>query len=752
MRTCMLARLCFVSFLALRASSALAWDYGRPIDIRSEEELLELYYQGELSEEELERLQALLKRPLNPATASAERLADLPGISLPLAKALAEYARTHPIQRIEDLLTVPGFSHELLDQARPFLVIRPASKKPRAPGTKPGSKDRSSVRSELVLKSAWEGGDEAAPVSFEDAQSSGESLYPVELGLDRSPNAFLLARAEQGDELQVGLVSTLGEGVSGFQYLPEQEAVSVTWGRPLAAVPKAYARMARDPWEVVAGSYVVGFGQRLVFDETRRSQPDGLEVDDEVYGTMQYTAPRRLLGVAGSLALPVLEKQVLKTTAFVSIAPRDLYQYDFVLPGRVEAGADTTTPVYLEGARVYPVTLPNAYQERTLGAGTRLSLGRKSWLGMSAYYSWIAKSFNFTFTSGLPERSGFGAVGLEFGTELPAWQLSGEVAVTDQGAPAFLLRGEGDYDTLELLSVLYGYAPGFDNPHSRGTADSDTLDGKRDQDELGLRVRASWRPMKPLRLRALLHPFYRPEIDVWRLASEASVELLPIKGTAFTGWLAYKDKNLRMSGRGLNYTSGTAESYANLEDPDLLDDDDSDVQVQDPTLAELASEPNGARVDLALKVRSTAFQGLSLDAGLRRFYVDASYTYLNADCTADYGWQVGQDAWLRARYSLKRAGHISGRIRYLDEDVHGSSGVRQVQPWVQYEQAWGALALRFRYGATFALADPVSKVETFCVTAQGDPCNAESLSDGTLSDEAVALPVHALQAALELKF
>lgn len=751
MWTLLSSRFLRVPVLVLGAPLFLAWDYGRPIDIRSEEELQELYYQGELSEEELERLQALLKRPLDPARASPELLADLPGVTSSMARALSEYARSHVLQSADDLLAVPGFTHELLDQARPFLKIRKDSKKPRKPGAPASRKNAEDIRSELILRTAWEGGDEPVPVSLADAQASGESYYPVELGLDRSPSAYLLARAEKGHQVQVGLVTTLGEGPSQATFLPDDQAIQLTWSRPLAALNKAYVLLEQDAWTAIGGSYVAGFGERLVFDETRRSQPSGLEPDDDVYGTSSYAAPRRLLGLAGSLELPVLGQHRLNATAFASIAPRDLYQYDFVLPGREDAGAELSTPVLLQGVQVYPMTLPNAYQERTLGASVRLSLAPAAWVGWTGYYSWIAKTFDFTFKSGLPERSGFGALGLDFGAELHTWKVTGEAALTDQGQPAFLVRGEGELQSLELMALGYFYGTGYDNPHSRGPADADTLDGKRDQDETGLELRATWRPVRPLRLRAQLHPFYRPSLDVWRFTSEAATELEPMKGTVVTLWTAYKDRNLLMTGRSLDYSAGTAESYANLADPDLLDDALVEPPEEEQTAAQLAEEPNGARLDVALKVRSSLFHHLALEAGLRRFYQDASYRYFNADCTADYGWQVGQDLWLKGRYALPGAGQLSGRLRYLDEDVYGTAGVRQLEPWIQYEQSWGLLSLRLRYGATVSLDDAPTAVSVYCEDAQGDPCAAVQ-ADEALVEEEGAAPVHALQVGLQVRF
>lgn len=71
-------------------------------------------------------LEELRQHPLNVNTATAEMLAQLPGLSPLLAHRLVTYRQRHgPWQNLEGLLQVEGFSPALLEQLRPFLTVHP---------------------------------------------------------------------------------------------------------------------------------------------------------------------------------------------------------------------------------------------------------------------------------------------------------------------------------------------------------------------------------------------------------------------------------------------------------------------------------------------------------------------------------------------------------------------------------------------------------------------------------------------------
>lgn len=727
----------------LPSPSAFAYDYGREIVVENAEDLYELYTLGDLSEEETERLVTLLQKKLDLNKATVEELFALPSVSDPLARAIQAHRLATPFNTVDEVLKVPGMTPEILAQIKSFVRVRGTAKIQDLVG-------KTRVATHLDGRVAYDFGDTPEPVSLEDAAASGRSYHPSDLGLDQLPEAFLRARVDVMDRVKLGAVTTFGEGPANFTYNQDRESFELQWGRPLVGLNKGYVQYDDARFSVIAGSYSVGFGEHLVFDETRAYQTNGFLPDDDVYGSESISVPQRLFGVAATWRSAALGKTSLEVTGFVSRRRYDLYQYDFVLPHRLADDPDNASNVVLIGeVPVYPVSLPNAYQEQLAGLHALARLDKRNWLGVSGYYGSVIKDFDFQFTSGMPTRDSYGALGVHFGASLWKVLLTGELSMMDNLSTAFLLRGVLDLGRSELMATVYGYGADFDNPHSRGFSDADTWEGKRDRDEIGVQVRGVWKVNRKIVLRATEHLWNRPEVGVSRMSTQARLDLEPVRKYRVSLLASWKDKDLLAVGRNRNYSSGTTEAYTDI-DGDFVEETDTSTE----TVAEANDEPNGARARFDLRFLASPLKKLVVEAVAGRIYEDASYIYYNELCEPDYGWQIGQDLWLRAAYQPFDGASVSGRLRYLDEDVYGDGGERTLAGYLQYSQRLTRANVRLRYSVSGDLKDEPLGVTLYCEQT-GDPNCPANAADVTPSDTAGTTPgvlSHVIQVSFETRF
>ena len=114
-----------VVVLGLAAPRARAADYSVEIVIDDEDDINQMYFDGEITEEERDRLLTLFLSKVDLNRASREELYELPGFTWRLADRVLE-RRTLPggIRRVEEIADVEGMSPGIMDQARPFLTAR----------------------------------------------------------------------------------------------------------------------------------------------------------------------------------------------------------------------------------------------------------------------------------------------------------------------------------------------------------------------------------------------------------------------------------------------------------------------------------------------------------------------------------------------------------------------------------------------------------------------------------------------------
>lgn len=533
---------------------------------------------GDIDDDARDRLLALLERPVNPGTADRQALAELPDLTRDQIEAILGYRRHHPIRSVADLARAGGLDAQLAERLGPFLSFEP----------EPGSGERSSVRGSATAATLWRW-----------RGPSAATWLRVALELPRHMEAGLLLAARPRN----GLARSAASGTS---IAVPRRAVRFDPGGLYVAADSA-------PWSWVIGTYRIGFGQRLTFDNTQRRHPDGWSPAlDVVESTRAGTVatPDGLLGAAVRYRRKPTSRGALDATLFASYRLADVpigdLDYDrcpIGLPRCIEArkvpkAIDLATGGPLTCA---PPTLPWAVHEALGGARIAYRYDARTVLGASGYAAWrrfrtTAPGIRPATSSRFPwDRGLFGAAGLHGTWGRGPIDLAAEVAVTDRGAPAALLAG-----TIRALpglhiapSVRY-YAPGFDNPYARGLADADEFQGIRGRDEVGGRIGIDWRPSGMLGLGLELDVWHhrhayaicdpdadrgapgwcpaptanpaalaaerRPSTDL-ALTFQASVR--PTRFETTTLRVVYRDEDLARSGRHLSYApyrSGTRDA------------------------------------------------------------------------------------------------------------------------------------------------------------------------------------------------
>lgn len=233
----------------LGASSASAIPYEVFIDVTTEEGLYDLQVSGQISDASFDTLLLLFQTKVDINAAGRARLYTLPNLELHHVDAILAYrARVGRVDSIDTLVEATVLSPELADSVRAFVVC--------APSTERG---RESVRGWLRVESRWTGRYDRLPPATV-AQTRISAPYGVDLGA-----VALVVRN------QVGQV----------RWDPNRQALSARPEQVRFLVPKLYAQWTGTRFAMVAGTYRIGFGQRLTFDVTGQSTPDGFFGDQE---------------------------------------------------------------------------------------------------------------------------------------------------------------------------------------------------------------------------------------------------------------------------------------------------------------------------------------------------------------------------------------------------------------------------------------------------------------------------------------
>ena len=243
-----------------------------------------------------------------------------------------------------------------------------------------------------------------------------------------------------------------------------------------------------------------------------------------------------------------------RSRAWASANPTDLYYTD--------TGISRSTITVLNGeAPDYP-TLPLVYREDLAGLHASLSWWEHDLqVGLTGYGGRAIKAFAYDFSSyDIPNRDQYGAVGIDSSwTGSSRVQLYGEAAITDTGGAAARVESVLKPSKAEITLAFRAYGIDFDNPHSRGAAQPDTLSwwdptehaelegdtqSKRDRDELGPQVKIVWDASPWLRWRFNADIWQRMTQDVWNMSTDTALRIDPLKQISIDLRGSYTDKDL----------------------------------------------------------------------------------------------------------------------------------------------------------------------------------------------------------------
>ena len=326
--------------------AAQANPYESFISIENEDDLYDLQSQQAITDDTFNQLLDLLDRGVDLNTADRDGLYELPNLSYDEVDAILKLRDLQGrIRDPAELVAAGVLSQEKLYAIAAFLTLAPAKDNPlNAHGfvrmlTRASIKDRTApattLRGRAVALSHWSAG-----------------------------FASVLTRLRLGEA----------------QWDPTRKALVADGPSLRVELPKIFARYKTDTYDAVAGSYRIGFGQRLVFDNTNAYNPNGLQMDDQIFfdsdltrsckeskgelpaapcdvNSAPYVTPDfrwrdGLFGAAGGAKHVPLGEGWMQLYGWASYSRRGIYQYELVNRDLCPDPSDDSNP---------NCTAPNVY-------------------------------------------------------------------------------------------------------------------------------------------------------------------------------------------------------------------------------------------------------------------------------------------------------------------------------------------------------------------------------------------------------
>ncbi|MCA9706614.1 MAG: hypothetical protein KDK70_12245, partial [Myxococcales bacterium] len=609
---------------------AVAVEYEIFIDVDDEDDLNDLLLTQQIDDTTHETLVELMRQGTDLDDASREGLYALPNLTYEdVDRILAYRAEAGRIADPADLVVAGVLSRRKLASLAAFLLVPDADR------------PRQAVHGLVRYRTTYVAQD------------------------PRVPPMALQARVEALSSLTVGAAGLLDpRRLGGVRWDPNRDALIADPDAPRPVLPKAFAQWNTDRWGIIAGTYRIGFGERLTFDDSRRYTPNGFYLDDAVIarydvvrlcsesqgelteppcddadprGAPSYQVSQGLRGVAAGarhLELPVGWMQIY---GFWSMQNHDLYQYRVY--DRAECPNADPNDFQCGSPTVYeapqdPAAATSAYQGRTLpnmvdivtqGTNVAWFHDERTHVGVTGYGSvprWRVEGAELDFapSARMPGGGPFGAVGADFAWGYRWADLFGEVSRSFDAIPADqdggggfagILRHTATFGVHELEVSARYYDRRYANPYSRPISARDRYRGNQARDEAGGRIRYNATLARRVDLRTFADVWVRPSTRVPQLRAYAHADVDATPWWRPGLWVEYQSQDLA-TGRFLPCTDSTSIL-------DLLMDESTDILC------------SGQRVQLVARSRFQPIDRLSFTLQYRhdfqnRLYADLDYS------------------------------------------------------------------------------------------------------------------------------
>ncbi|MBC8070444.1 MAG: hypothetical protein IAG13_19080 [Deltaproteobacteria bacterium] len=666
------------------AAPAWAIDYEVFIDVDDEDELFDLYVSEQITESTYLTLVDLLRRGTDLDEATREDLYALPNLTYADADRILAYREEAGHINDPAALVAAGVLDERVLASIAVFITVGAEELRKAP-----------VSGFVQYQTIWTVNDQ------------------------RAPPMVLQARINTLRHMTLGMAGRLNRSRLGpASWDPNRGAIVAVPERVRPELIKAFIQWDTKKWGVIAGSYRIGFGQRLTFDNTGRYTPNGFVLDDAYYRRVQlsrlcresagelaeapcddteYVTPdyryrQSLLGVAAGAKHIDVGRGWMQAYGFFSYQPRDIYQnyvYDRGTcddpENREDEGCSAVGLYKRQDDPLAPTskykyqTIPNAFALLVGGANVSWFDDRRSHVGVTGYGAaprWMIGGADLDFVPStiLPYGGAFGAVGADASWGHRWADVSAEFSRSFDnqnglgGGYAAILRHNATWDVHEIEVSGRFYDENYNNPFARPIAAADQSAGLRASDEAGVRVRYNALLAKQVIMRAFL--------DVWTNVSAARPKL---KTYAHVDWYANKwlrpglwvdiqDRDTRDSDGPEAYCDAgdqgrTGGGEAVDDSPDPIDDPVTGPEFEDdePITAVTCT---GERYSLTGRVRVQAHRRVALTLQYRHDFTEDT----------DYPGSVRHDANGYFMISTRPIDplRIRGRVRFYDDDLQNN--------------------------------------------------------------------------------
>lgn len=667
------AALWIVAGCVVGVAPVAAAPYEAFIDVSSEDDLEDLLATEQITAETHAALLTLLERGVDLNTATREELYSLPNLTYADADAILEYRKAQG--RIDDPASLVGagaLSDDKLVAIAAFLVVR-----------KP---DRSALHGLVRATTRATQGD------------------------DTIPPMAVLARLRSGRYWTGAMTATLDRRAIGpVTWDPNRGGFMADEPGLGASLPKYYVRYRSDRVDAIAGTYRVGFGQRVTFDSALDYTPNGIYSDDLVsrsydltrdcvestgelasspcggdlryqYVTPDFDTSDGLRGVAAGTERLGLGGGYLQAYGWASYQTRGVYQYEIADGGacedpRADTDACAAPDVFVRNddalaptAELSYQTLPDVVAESLLGANLTYWASPREFVGVTGYGAmmhWLPETpagveLDFQEWSRFPTGGRYGAVGANAGIGLGKFDVFAEVShsfdslsasggpVDGGGGPAALLRATHTEKKRELELSLRYYDPDFVNPYAGSIAAADEVEGQRARGEHGARLRYT-----------ATHGglSVRTGLDLWRSLAE-------VQTASGRDWDYVSRGDVYVRADAVATRDWGWGLWLRYQDKGLQDSRELDcfeVFYEDGALDEPAT-CFGSKLTSTGRVRYTG-RALSVTAQAQHELLDDDSAHLMGDMRQDLsGLLVG--TWRAAPRT-----RVLGRVRYLNEDI-----------------------------------------------------------------------------------